>query len=44
MVPKIYRDLSALVSHGREPNVETDKLFTVAFLLARGKNAKMLGP
>ena len=29
---------------GREPiNAETDKLFTLAFLLARSKNAKMSG-
>ena len=28
---------------GREPNAKTDKLFTLAFLLAREKNAKMPG-
>ena len=28
---------------GREPNAETDKSFTFAFLLARGKSAKVLG-
>ena len=34
---------SADMPHDREPNAETDKLFTFAFLLAWGKNAKMLG-
>ena len=32
-----------MAGRGREPNAETDKLFTSAILLARGKSAKMLG-
>ena len=32
-----------MAGSGREPNAETDKLFALAFLLARGKNAKMSG-
>ena len=34
---------AALTSHDQESDAETDKLFTLAFLLARGKNAKMSG-
>ena len=34
---------SADISHGMETNAETDKLSTLAFLLARDKHSKMLG-
>ena len=30
-------------SHGKEPNVETHRLFRLVFVLARGKYAKMSG-
>ena len=45
--PKAKHDCAALTylmaGRGREPNAETDKLLTLAFLLARGENVKMSG-
>ena len=43
--PKAKYDCAVLtnVMAGREPDAKTDKLFTLTFLLANEKNAKMLG-
>ena len=45
--PKAKYDCAALTylmaGSGKEPDAETDKLFTLTFLLARGENAKMSG-
>ena len=36
--PKVKYNWAVLISHGREPDAEKDKLFTLAFLLAGGKD------